>query len=429
MVKVHAKNGETNAQMEHAFERSKTQDDTSKDVEWEVDSSLAITDKYCTITTYAYLLIKILVFVVPLLVCGFPISLAVWIYGFCLRTPTERVERTCGFYMFCLVLLPFALPFIVIAFIAYIFDSIFYSIFSVTWYLVRCCIEDGTDLRSSYLCISPYRNGPSLLCHLSDIVVGLIGQGLRQGLFETTGKLTFMIMVVPWMKYYINANPWLYQLDERFITQITTSMKDLEIKEIQDAFCQIISRCKQVDDLRDDQDIREFASHYPYPPPGRNYAIGIQAVGTNATGMFFFLHVTHTVRMHKHEKDPDFFIRSNTTEMPTIRAMCWYNNPYCMSTGWVEVAITTGGKYQPDKIRGLEHPMWLLTSHSPMLSGRKSNFVGQIDSNFDAWLPIFVFEIRQLVKGTDYARSKFELVISEDGISRPAGISEAPDEL
>lgn len=430
MVKVHSKNGETNSQMEHAFEISKTQDDTSKDAEWVVDPSLSITDKYCKITTYAYLPIKILLFVVPLLVCGFPISLAVWIYGCCLRTPTDRVERTCGFYMFCFVLLPFALPFIIIAFIAYIVDCIFYTIFGLSWYLVRCCIEYGTDFRSSSACIRPYRSGPSLYCHLLDIIICLIGQELRQGLMETTGKLTFMIIFIPWTKYYINANPWLYQLEERFINQISTTMKDLEIKEIQDACRQIISRCKQLDDLQDDQDSWEFAPHYPYPPPGRNYAIGVQAGGTHAAGVFLLVHATHAVDMHKHEKDPDFFVLSNTVETAGYRVMLWYNNPYHHLTGWVEASITTGGKYQPDKVHGGEHPMWLVTSHSPLCSSRESKFgAGRIETFFDGFLPFFIYQIRKIVKGADYGRSHFELVISEDGVSRPAGISEPPAEL
>ena len=41
-------------------------------------------------------------------------------------------------------------------------------------------------------------------------------------------------------------------------------------------------------------------------------------------------------------------------------------------TGYVEASISTGLPQQPDKPRGGEHPMWLLTSRSPLLTARDS---------------------------------------------------------
>ena len=38
-----------------------------------------------------------------------------------------------------------------------------------------------------------------------------------------------MILVTPWLKYYLNANPLIYPLEERFIQQISTSLKDIGV--------------------------------------------------------------------------------------------------------------------------------------------------------------------------------------------------------
>ena len=32
---------------------------------------------------------------------------------------------------------------------------------------------------------------------------------------------------MPWLKYFWNVNPWIYDLDERYVQQISTSMKDM----------------------------------------------------------------------------------------------------------------------------------------------------------------------------------------------------------
>ena len=66
----------------------------------------------------------------------------------------------------------------------------------------------------------------------------------------------------------------------------------------------------------------------------------------------------------------DQFVLSNCTERPVWRVMLWYSNPYHFFTGWVEASITHGRPSQVDKVHGGEHPMWLVTSPSPLLSKR-----------------------------------------------------------
>merc|ERR1712159_387179 len=78
--------------------------------------------------------------------------------------------------------------------------------------------------------------------------------------------------------------------------------------------------------------------------------------------------------------------------------MLWYNNPFHILTGWVEASVSTGGIAQGHtKMDGGEHPMWLVTAKSRLVSDRASwTGSGMIDGFFDYWLPLFVHEMRFL---------------------------------
>ena len=58
-----------------------------------------------------------------------------------------------------------------------------------------------------------------------------VGQSLRNGLFEHAMSFASMVLVMPWLKYYINANPLVYPLRERFVQQISTSLSDIGGKQ------------------------------------------------------------------------------------------------------------------------------------------------------------------------------------------------------
>ena len=38
-------------------------------------------------------------------------------------------------------------------------------------------------------------------------------------------------LLLPWLKYYMNVNPWLFNLDHRFIQQITTNLSLSRLKK------------------------------------------------------------------------------------------------------------------------------------------------------------------------------------------------------
>ena len=134
---------------------------------------------------------------------------------------------------------------------------------------------------------------------------------------------------MPWLKYFWNVNPWVYDLQERYVQQISTSMKDLaELhsdlgdkkvdKGIIETARRIISRSKQFAHLRKNEDMWKFVPHYPYPPPSRRWAVGLQAGGQASTpGKFTLLvHATHAIA--ETNGSTEQFVLSNSVHSPVI---------------------------------------------------------------------------------------------------------------
>eukprot|EP00658_Telonema_sp_P-2_P006565 TRINITY_DN12483_c0_g4_i7.p1 TRINITY_DN12483_c0_g4~~TRINITY_DN12483_c0_g4_i7.p1 ORF type:complete len:373 (+),score=86.29 TRINITY_DN12483_c0_g4_i7:46-1119(+) len=267
------------------------------------------------------------------------------------------------------------------------------------------------SLVGSEMCIRDrYRNGPSLLLNGADIFTCVVGQSHRHGFFGTAWNVTLMCLIMPWVKYWWNANPWVYDLEERYVQQISTSMADLaqlhsnhgaNKHAVEHGICdttrRIISRSKQFGFLRKSEDLWNFAPHYPYPPDDRRWAVGMQAGGSASAALKYTLLVHTTHAISDAGGSTEQFVLSNSVHSPVYRVMLWYSNPFHFLTGWVEASISNGGISQPNKWLGGEHPMWLVTARSPFLSARDSyTGSGMIDEFFDNWLPIFVHECRRL---------------------------------
>jgi len=246
-----------------------------------------------------------------------------------------------------------------------------------------------------------------------------MGQVWRHGICDTTMMVSAMFLLIPWAKYYVNCNPLVYPLEERMVQQISTSMQDMSVADITKAGLRIMSRTKQQEELQENLNKWKFVPHYPYPPPWKRWTIGIQAGGNRCPAMFFmFVHTTHALCTHGNSIEQ--YILSDSVESAGYRVMLWYNNPYHFFTGWVEASITHGRPSQANKNRGGEHPMWLVTSRSPLLSDRKSKTgTGWIDNFFDCWLPRIVDQIRKINRGMYEVEKLREGVISKDGASRP----------
>ena len=413
--------GESRAQMQHA-NSCKGDVDTSVDAPFTINQSLSSTDTYVKVSFYFWVMVKILVFFIPMFLFQLPVVAVGRIYMKCQPYGTKQLKRSsCGFILTYICCLVFACPIALFVVISYLMDCGFYYIFSVFHCLVHCNWKQYMESRKA---IDPYRSGPSLVCCFTDIFVAMIGQGHRQGLFEMTYLLVNMWLVLPTMKYYVNCNPFIYKLKERFVQQITTSMNDMPVEEVSETVRKVISQAKQ--DTPEETkriDMWKFVPHYPYPPAHKFWAIGMQV----ASLFSLLVHVTHADVINDRTKgEESMFIFSNSVERPIYRVMLWYNNPFHFLTGYVEASVSTGGLSQQDKKNGGEHPMWLVCSESPALNDRRSDIgwsgVGMIDRFFDSWLPTFVDEVRLRNRGEAIAKEMHEEVISKDGVSRPAGV-------
>jgi hypothetical protein len=412
--------GESRAQMRHAC-ANKDGVDTSVDAPFSINKSLALTDTYVYVSFNIWMVVKMLVFFIPMFLLQFPVVALGRVYMKCQPYGTKQLNRSsCGFVLTYVCSLVFGFPIALFVAISYLMDCGFYYVFSILHCLVHCNWKQYLESRKA---IDPYRNGPSLVCCFTDIFVAMVGQGHRQGLFEMTYLLVNMWLILPTLKYYVNCNPFIYKLNERFVQQITTSMNDMPVEAVSETCRQIISQIKQ--DTPEETkriDTWEFVPHYPYPPAHKFWAIGMQV----ASLFSLLVHVTHAdVIKDRTKGEESMFIFSNSVERPIYRVMLWYNNPFHFLTGYVEASVSTGGLSQQDKKNGGEHPMWLVCSESPALNDRRPSVgwsgAGLIDRFFDSWLPTFVDEVRLRNRGEAIAKAMHEEVISKDGISRPAG--------
>jgi len=418
--------------MAHARGLKRPEVDHSVDEAITIDESLRGADRYVYVTFFAYMLMKIWVWPMLFLTLFTPVAIS-QVYISLLPTPTIAVSRTApGFILMSTLAFFFFIPAVPMIAISYFFDMLFYHAFGFLWILFTC---QWSNYSASQAALAPYRGGPWVVTHLADVFVSIIGQGNRHGTLEIAALLTNMIFAIPTLKYWVNSNALVYKIRERFVQQITTSMQDMPQDAVADAVRRIISRTKQKPELAKKLDDWKFVPHYPYPPPSRRYAIGMQQINSFAT---LLVHVTHYRAPHQspaegasriettaYEKEME--VISNSCEQPIYRVMLWYSNPFHFLTGWVEASVSNGKHSQLDKTMGGEHPMWIVGPNSPMLNERRAfSGIGVVDRFFDRWLPTIVDEIRTINRGADIAAQLHEETISKDGISRPAGIKVVP---
>lgn len=437
-------NGESKEQMAHAHAikaaggvslNKSDGDDTSKDQQWEYDDSRGAlaTDHFVLASTMVWMFPKIVVFGLPMWLFHIPPFIVCRLYISSLPDGTERLHRSWYFYLCFTIALVLGLPAGALAILSLALDYIVYYIFCLLFCLFTW---RWSKVMANMEKIRPYRNGPSNFLVMPDFFAAVCGQCGRQTLGETMYMVSVMWLIMPWLKYYICCNPWMYDLDHRLCQQISTQMKDLgSPDEVADTARAIISRARQRRSLAERLDLWSFVPHYPYPPPNRRWAIGLQAGGAAYPGKFtLIVNTTHAASSAGGSTEQ--FVLSNSCERPIYRVMLWYSNPYHFLTGWVEASVSNGRPSQPHKDGGGEHPMWLVTGHTPLVSGRESfTGSGMIDGFFDYWLPVFVHEMRRFTffikyqndpdgpeKALKYADDHYEEVVSKDGVSAPTGL-------
>ena len=270
-------------------------------------------------------------------------------------------------------------PACLLAHIALLLDTVFYYLFG---FLFTCCTCRWGEYSESLKAIRVFRSGPSVWRHPVDLFVAVLGQTNRQGVLEMTFCFANMLLVIPWLKWFVNANPWVYKLDIRFMNQISTSVKDVGLHNVVKSGKIIVTRVKQTKEMASMLDELVFVPHYPLPPPWRRWALGMQQAPWRTT-----LVVSTTHSYVTNGGSTEQFVLSNSCLWPVWRVMLWYNNPYHFHTGFVEASIATAMPSQPSKKFGGEHPMWCISSHSPMNSSRDGYGLPGIDAFFDQWLP------------------------------------------
>jgi len=210
--------------------------------------------------TYPYLLTKMLILFIPLFIVTLPIAILARIYAAFLPTPTDKVKRAApGFALFVLLSSPFVLVVLVFVALSRASDGFFYYLFGVPYMLLS---KDGWGRRKrSIATIRPYMGGPRI--RILDVLVCALGHTLRNGFLEWCWCFAVMIIAIPWMKYWVNANTLVYDLSERYVQQISTSMTDCGVDSVQDSARRIISRTKQDKDFQNRLDLWNFCPHYP----------------------------------------------------------------------------------------------------------------------------------------------------------------------
>lgn len=434
-------NGEAGAQMAHVEAikaaggvslNESDGTDTSRDQEWILDTSprAVRADRYVLYTSILWLGLKIAVLAIPTLLFHLLPMLVVRIYVSTLEYGTQRIVRTKYFYFWFWVTFVLSIPALGVVLLSLGLDALAYYAFCLPYCACTC---RWSAAKASLKKIRPYRNGPSVIRHLSDFFVCCMGQCSRQATFETWYMVSCMWLLIPWLKYYVNCNPWIYDLDHRLCQQISTEMADLGTpSEVAEQSRYIISHARPRRDIAERIDLWSFVPYYPLPPPNRRWALGLQAGGSRFPGKFsLIVHTTHA--SSEAGGSTEQFVLSNSCAEPIYRVMLWYSNPFHFLTGWVETSVSTGLPSQPNKRHGGEHPMWLLTARTPMVASRDSwTGSGTIDAFFDYWLPVFVHEMRRLTFANRFrgnsdgealalniADAKYQEVHSADGISRP----------
>ena len=301
-----------------------------------------------------------------------PVMTLAKLYGAFLPEPCPEMDRgALGFKVLTMVCIPLATPLVLVMISSLVVDFIAMNSFGLIYALFSGRLFSGS-VAKSWSVIGPYQGGPSLLAHLPDILVCFVGMLQRQGLIAFALLFGMMCSINPWVKYWIVVNPWLQDLEERLITQISTRMDDMPMPVVSATFRHQVSCLKQGKRLRNRISELMFCPHYPYPPPDRRWALGMQ----KAKAVVTIVHSTHfqsgsSTDEHGYalpgrggapfptagEFENQIISNSMTDPAVGYRVILWHNNPYHIYTGWVEAGVTTGEPNQPNKNRGLEHPM------------------------------------------------------------------------
>merc|ERR1719433_1254615 len=103
---------------------------------------------------------KLLLFALPMLLLHLPPMLVVRAFIMTVPDGTERIKRTCAFYVLFTLTLILAIPAGALALISLLLDYVMYYVFSVPYMVFLCRWKQTCE---GFAKIAPYCNGPSIL--------------------------------------------------------------------------------------------------------------------------------------------------------------------------------------------------------------------------------------------------------------------------
>mmetsp|Transcript_68660 Transcript_68660/g.107380 ORF Transcript_68660/g.107380 Transcript_68660/m.107380 type:complete len:314 (+) Transcript_68660:52-993(+) len=197
--------------------------DASMAREWTYEERPFI-DAYVLITTVIWMLPKLIVYLPTMCMLTFIPCFLCRVFMGIMPESIDRVQRNYIFYMTSVIICcTLFLPAILLATTSYVLDLLVFYLFSIPFCIVT--LQWGQVFKN-FEVIRPLKGGLSILAHSTDIMMCIMGQSVPQGLFEITYMVSRMFVLLPWLKYYINCNPYIYVLDHRLVQQISTSMED-----------------------------------------------------------------------------------------------------------------------------------------------------------------------------------------------------------
>jgi hypothetical protein len=204
---------------------------------------------------------------------------------------------------------------------------------------IYCLFDDGgwERYQRNLKIIEPYRNGPNLLFYFSDCIAVSAGMVYRRGFLEFVSSFALMLVINPWIKYWITANVYLGDIGTRFVTQVGESMDDMSLDEVVSSVKNYISSAKVSEHRRRYISSVFFCPHFQYPPNStrRWFAVGLEHSTVAA-----FVNATHFQDTMCSEDCLDESIGathpkciSPSADVPIYRVVLWRNNPYHIYTG------------------------------------------------------------------------------------------------
>lgn len=334
--------------------------DTSVPEPWASNCKWLVADAYAVLVTSVQVP-KIVLFAPLFLVLFLPVCVWAGCIASSLPSPTERIPKSLSLTVGFVSLAP-AVPFVCLSLLL---DSLLFYLFG----LVYCALTFGwLRFFRGQAILAPLRDGPPLWYYLGDYLVALVGQAHRRGPISLAIGHALGLVLIPWLKYFLHTNAFLYELEYRFVNQIASEpLESDEVKGVQ-GWLRICTRCKFTEDQMARTHNWSFMAHHPEPPPQRRWALGLHTV--RQPGVLGCLTLPTASLCHcvvatsTNGQSTEQLVVSNSAVAPVYRVPLWYNNPFHPVTAYVEANVQRSA----DGRLRLEHPMWIVSSRSPLVS-------------------------------------------------------------